>query len=115
MPDMHGSGRARDLAEAVSQSPALAAKLTAFSQGTTRDAQMALLDELITAWAQSSDYWSTIEENLQGEKPVVVALNLPGSSSGVTISFGGGSGSLLGRHRHRRPAAACRPQWHHGA
>ncbi|GAA4351447.1 hypothetical protein GCM10023165_39660 [Variovorax defluvii] len=66
LPGMQGSGRARDLAEAVSLSPALGVSLAAFSSATTRDTQRALLDGLLTDWAQSSDYWQSLETTLDG-------------------------------------------------
>ena len=42
LPQMQGSGRARDLAEAVSLSPTLGISLASFGSATTRDAQRAL-------------------------------------------------------------------------
>ncbi|WP_231394091.1 hypothetical protein, partial [Pseudacidovorax intermedius] len=48
-PDMHGSGRARDLRQAATRSPALTSSLTAFTQADTRDAQMVLIDNLISS------------------------------------------------------------------
>ncbi|WP_272947420.1 calcium-binding protein, partial [Variovorax sp. JS1663] len=66
LPSMQGSGRARDLAEAVSLSPTLATSLAAFSSATTRDAQRALLDGLLTQWAEGSDFWQSLETTLDG-------------------------------------------------
>jgi hypothetical protein len=51
LPDMQGSGRARDLREAMSLKAELADQVAAFSAATTRDAQLALIDTLITHWA----------------------------------------------------------------
>ncbi|MEJ8849671.1 calcium-binding protein [Variovorax rhizosphaerae] len=78
LPQMQGSGRARDLGEAVSSSPQLAARLAAFSAATTRDAQLALIDGLITEWARSSGFLSTLEDYLNGGQPVKVRLNVTG-------------------------------------
>jgi hypothetical protein len=60
LPDMQGSGMVRDLREAASLQTAagqvLAAKLAQFTNATTHQAQMALLDDLITAWGNTSGY-----------------------------------------------------------
>jgi VCBS repeat-containing protein len=60
LPDMQGSGMVRSLREAASLQTAagqvLAAKLTQFANATTRTEQMALLDDLITAWGNTSGY-----------------------------------------------------------
>ncbi len=78
LPDMQGSGRARDLAEAVSLSPSLGISLAAFSSATTRDAQRALLDPLLTEWAQSSDFWQSLETTLDGN------VKISGLPAGMT-------------------------------
>ncbi|WP_234385165.1 calcium-binding protein, partial [Paracidovorax avenae] len=58
LPQMGGAGWVRDLREAMSlgndKSQALQEKAQAFAAGTTRDAQMAAVDGLITEWARSS-------------------------------------------------------------
>jgi Ca2+-binding RTX toxin-like protein len=58
LPEMGGSGWVRDLREAMSlgtaQSASLVAAAQQFSSGTTRTAQMASLDALISAWANTS-------------------------------------------------------------
>jgi Ca2+-binding RTX toxin-like protein len=58
LPDMHGSGGVRDLREAMSLGTVAADTLvntaTQFAQATTRDAQMALLDQLIQQWGGTS-------------------------------------------------------------
>ncbi|RSZ31622.1 calcium-binding protein, partial [Variovorax beijingensis] len=82
LPTMQGSGRVRDLAEAVSLSPDLAVVLTTFSSATTREAQMALIDNLITTWAKSSDFWSSIEDNLGGKDNISLGITVP---AGMTI------------------------------
>ncbi len=57
LPQMHGSGLVRDLREAMSlgtpAAQALQTKLAAFSAATTKQAQMALLDDLIAAWGNT--------------------------------------------------------------
>ncbi|GAA4355646.1 hypothetical protein GCM10023165_48010 [Variovorax defluvii] len=78
LPNMQGSGRARDLAEAVSLSPALGVSLAAFSSAGTRDAQRALLDGLITDWAQGSDFWQSLETTLDGN------VKISGLPAGMT-------------------------------
>ena len=78
LPRMQGSGRARDLAEAASSSPELAASLMAFSVATTRDGQRALLDDLIANWAHSSDFWESLEDSLDGN------VEIAGLPAGMT-------------------------------
>ncbi len=78
LPRMQGSGRARDLAEASSLSPTLAAVVGAFATGATRDAQRANLDALITEWAKSSDYWQGLEGSLNG------TVKISGLPAGMT-------------------------------
>ncbi|MHB1076707.1 beta strand repeat-containing protein [Thiobacillus sp.] len=60
LPDMQGSGMVRNLREAASLQTAagqvLAAKLTQFATASTRTEQMALLDDLITAWGNTSGF-----------------------------------------------------------
>jgi hypothetical protein len=83
LPWMRGSGMARDLDEAATLSPELANLLTQFTQATTRDAQMALIDSIITAWAKSSDYWATLEQELGG----TVAINMDYSAGMTEAQF----------------------------
>ncbi|ALC16895.1 hypothetical protein DSOUD_2128 [Desulfuromonas soudanensis] len=54
LPDMNGSGQVRSLREAASLSPEVAAILDQYAQATTRSAQLALLDQLIVAWGETS-------------------------------------------------------------
>jgi len=54
LPDMQGSGAVRDLREAASQNSKLARLLKQYSQLPTREKQRALLDRLLTAWADSA-------------------------------------------------------------
>ncbi|MFN7121359.1 MAG: calcium-binding protein [Hydrogenophaga sp.] len=53
---MQGSGAVRDLREAATLSPALNDLLTQFAAASTRDAQRALLDPILQAWAETSDF-----------------------------------------------------------
>ncbi len=52
---MQGRGRVRDLVEAASLSTNLESLLEQFAGASTRSAQLALLDQLIAAWAETSD------------------------------------------------------------
>ena len=56
LPDMQGSGAVRDMREAAVLSPALADLLAQFTAASTRDAQRALLDPILKAWADTSDF-----------------------------------------------------------
>jgi Ca2+-binding RTX toxin-like protein len=63
LPEMGGSGWLRDLREAMSLgnagSTALAAAVQQFAQANTRDAQLAAVDGLLTAWAATSGKLNT--------------------------------------------------------
>ena len=56
LPDMQGSGAVRDLREAAALSPLLSDLLPQFAAASTRDAQRALLDHILKAWAETSDF-----------------------------------------------------------
>jgi hypothetical protein len=63
LPQMQGSGLARSLHEAASQSAELKELLTRFSHADERQAQYALLDQILAAWADTSGirnchYWN---------------------------------------------------------
>ncbi|MDY0011255.1 MAG: calcium-binding protein [Rhodocyclaceae bacterium] len=68
LPDMGGSGLVRDLREAASLSAGLATVLAQFSAATTRDAQMALLDEVLEAWGETSGLGSFAERAAAARK-----------------------------------------------
>ena len=74
LPQMRGSGMVRDLSEAVSLDAEVAQALTDFALTPTREGQLALLDDLITEWAKSSTFWSSLEDSLGG---TVEILGLP--------------------------------------
>ncbi|WP_297324080.1 calcium-binding protein [Nitrosomonas sp.] len=62
LPDTQGSGFVRDLREAASLSPAVASALTNFVNQTTYADQKAQLDDLLTAWAQTSTMKTSVEQ-----------------------------------------------------
>ena len=62
LPDMTGSGKVRDLQEAAALSSTLADALTRFSNTTTRAEQMAVLDEMLLAWADTSGMAKSLDE-----------------------------------------------------
>ncbi len=61
-----GSGRVRDLQEALVQSPALRDEVGRFRRAATRREQRAVLDGLLTAWAATGGLARTIEERAAG-------------------------------------------------
>ena len=75
LPDMDGAGQVRDLREAASlTSPAgeaLAAQLAAFAADTTRAGQLAQLDGLLKAWADTSAMITTAEAAGSGTSVIV--------------------------------------------
>ena len=60
LPDMHGSGKVRDLREAASLQTAaglsLATALTDYSNAATREEQLAQLDTLISIWGNTAEF-----------------------------------------------------------
>ena len=54
LPDFHGSGQVRNLRDAATRSPALANLLQTYASTDSRQGQLALLDELLVAWAGNS-------------------------------------------------------------
>ncbi|MCZ4305667.1 calcium-binding protein [Zoogloeaceae bacterium G21618-S1] len=62
LPNMMGSGNVRDLREAATQSSRLAGLLAQYSAVTTRDAQWALLDEMLDAWADTTGMAESLDE-----------------------------------------------------
>jgi VCBS repeat-containing protein len=95
LPDMQGSGRVRDLSEAVSLSPALGSALAGFAAADTKAGQMALIDALISQWALSSGFQTSIEKAAaQDDRLLFLVPGLTADDvlgSGFTAS-GGGSG-----------------------
>jgi len=55
LPAMHGSGRVRDLREAASLSGGLAGLVEQYAAASTKAEQMALIDQLLEAWSNTSD------------------------------------------------------------
>lgn len=67
LPDMQGSGVLRDLREAATQSSTLANVLTQYSAATTHAAQMALIDDLLDAWADTSGFAERYQARIANE------------------------------------------------
>ncbi|MEO5351311.1 MAG: hypothetical protein H7836_16965, partial [Magnetococcus sp. YQC-3] len=55
LPELRGSGRVRDLSEAISLSPDLGDWMQIYTQQTTRQGQLDLLDGIIERWADTSE------------------------------------------------------------
>ena len=62
LPDSKGSGLVRDLREAVSLSPTLASALSNFSSQTNYTDQKAQLDDVLSAWAETSTVKNSVEQ-----------------------------------------------------
>ena len=61
LPNMQGSGMARDLREAAAQSTRLAGILEEYAVATTRDEQLSMIDDFLDAWADSAQFEDWIE------------------------------------------------------
>ncbi len=79
LPEMNGSGQVRNLREAASLSPALAALLTQYSEAVTRADQLALLDQFIVEWGKTSELAVTGDGAYGG---VLTTLSIAGESIG---------------------------------
>ena len=106
LPNMRGSGLVRDLWEAMSQSAELEALVSPFAAATTRAAQMAIMDQILTAWADTSGLKATLEARLptRSDTPDAPARKAHGTDvlrehgARRAISCGAWRGSL-----HRSP------------
>ena len=75
LPNLHGSGRVRDLSEAISLSPALGNWVQDYVAQTTRQGQIDRLDGFIQKWAETADL-----------KPLKAQAEALGAS-GVTLTY----------------------------
>ncbi len=62
LPDISGSGQVRDLQQAAALSPTLADLLTQYAAATTRETQLALLDQMLLAWADTSGMAGSLDD-----------------------------------------------------
>ena len=85
LPDSRGSGRVRDLREAISLSPALAAIVSAYAEQTTYAEQRAQLDALLRAWAGTSTMATSIERALANNFHLTYLM--PGLSAADFLAF----------------------------
>lgn len=67
LPTMGGAGNVRELQQAAAQSGGVAGVLAQFQSATTRAEQKALLDQLITAWADTSGMARSLEARAAGQ------------------------------------------------
>ncbi|WP_137895068.1 calcium-binding protein [Ramlibacter sp. 2FC] len=94
LPQMSGSGMARNMRAAASLDGEFATALAGFAAASTRSEQLAQLDGLITLWGKTSTYWSTLGESLGG----TFTLHLPSDGSGSgwsSVEGPEGDGSYL--------------------
>lgn len=80
LPDMNGSGQVRDLREAASLSPELAAILADYAEAPTKGEQLALIDGLIAAWSDTSGLLVTGGGAYDGR---LAAVNFAGVTPGT--------------------------------
>ena len=73
LPDMQGSGQVRSLHEAATLSPALAALITQFAESADRATQRSLLDQIVTAWSDTSTMVTTFTGAFAGH-PLTIYL-----------------------------------------
>ena len=92
LPDMQGSGAVRDLREASSLSGALANTVTAYAQADTKAGQLALADQLIAQWAQTSGASTSID--LAAAQNYELVYLIPGLTAAdfAPVLFGAGAG-----------------------
>ena len=66
LPNMQGAGNVRELQQAAAQSDTVAGLLAQFQGAVTRAEQKALIDQLITAWADTSGMAKNLDARAQG-------------------------------------------------
>jgi Ca2+-binding RTX toxin-like protein len=71
LPNVQGAGNVRELQQAAAQSGSLSSLLTQFQSATTRADQNALVDSLLTAWANTASMAKTLEERATGKYHIV--------------------------------------------
>ncbi|QEO78810.1 calcium-binding protein [Pseudomonas brassicacearum] len=65
LPNMAGAGAVRDLVEAATLSPELLSELKTYSQATSREQQLSLIDGLLESWSATSDS-KMLQERIEG-------------------------------------------------
>ena len=98
LPTMQGAGNVRELQQAAAQSGSVAGLLSQFQGAPTRAEQKALLDQLITAWADTSGMAKTLEERASGRYRIQYEAfgNERRSSSIDTVAFAAVSSGSVG-------------------
>ncbi|MEW5678661.1 hypothetical protein [Comamonas kerstersii] len=71
LPNMQGAGKVRELRQAATQSDGVASLLAQFQNAATRAEQKALINQLITAWADTSGMAKSLEERAAGKYRIV--------------------------------------------
>jgi Ca2+-binding RTX toxin-like protein len=109
LPELKGAGRVQSLWQAISTdtaaAQALKTSLTQFAQAGTRNAQLALLDQVLVAWADTSGMAKTMDDRATGYAVEYLSIGresrerhliagLPTAASTV------GAGSTAGRLRN---------------
>lgn len=67
LPNLNSYGRLRSLQEAAMQSTALADVLKQYAAATTKDQQMALIDDLVLEWAKTDSQWNSYSTNFYSQ------------------------------------------------
>ena len=112
LPDMQGSGAVRDLREASMLNADLQSVLAQYSQAQTREQQVALLNKLLTEWAETSNYktWDQRIGNLGNdtlEVSFAYSWELPATDSvGLGSGSSGGSATISVPSEESGPTAA---------
>lgn len=98
LPTMGGAGNVRELQQAAAQSGSVAGVLAQFQGATTRAEQKALLDQLLTAWADTSGMAKSLEERAAGKYSIQYEAfgNERRSSSIDTVAFAAISSGSVG-------------------
>ncbi|QZX85032.1 calcium-binding protein [Metapseudomonas otitidis] len=112
-PNMRGAGAVRDLREAAALSGAVRAALSTYSQADSRAAQLAQLNNLVNAWADSADF-RTFDERVSDlasgrafEVKFAYSWEIKREGMGVGGSGGGGGvqGTPIGDPQSSGPTA----------
>ncbi len=96
LPNMAGSGKVRELWQAASQSGTLQSLLAQFAAAPTREAQRALLDPILGAWADTSGMIATLDDrdpaHTRIEYVAFGSLRRSDHLNKIAVDAGGGNG-----------------------
>ncbi len=124
LPMMNGSGNVRDLQQAATQSDSLQSLLNQFENSTDRFEQKALVDQILTGWANTSGMATSLDTRAQGEFRIqyeafgnvrrsahVVSSGVGAAAPNNSVSSGAGLASDSGNENLTAEYRALMSEW----